>query len=413
MNGTSNATVANNDQMELKNNINFWWNAVIIPIGIVGNILCLLVVSQKQNRSISCSVYMGALGVADCLVLIAKGMGIYMISSPVGVFHKYVCKVMAFILSASSQSGSVIILTLLAERVIVVTKPLKAASLLTPKRALVITLILVLLLALFNIPVILSGTALVTGQCMAVPGSSAASVIYNVLTVFISGVLPLCGILIMNLIILCAIKSSVRITKKQRSKKCGSYRQRIDTISQKIDSKKLPGPADSHNIEMSMSSVSARVDPSTDGEPACGVSDVDVTARHQAPTEGAPACSVSDVDVIVRHHPESDCVPACSVSDVDEGTKQQQEKMSKRQKQLTIMTMAMTMAFVICVMPWYSVRVILLVNDWPLWGYSSTLDLVTMVLHNLYVLNSAINFFLYAMAGSKFRSDLMTLLHLN
>ena len=37
------------DQKTLINNINFWWNMVIIPTGIAASILCWLVVSQKAE----------------------------------------------------------------------------------------------------------------------------------------------------------------------------------------------------------------------------------------------------------------------------------------------------------------------------------------------------------------------------
>ena len=64
-------------QLALLSNIKFWWITIVMPVGIVGNILCLLVVSQKQNRSISCSMYMGALAVCDSFVLIGKSMQTY------------------------------------------------------------------------------------------------------------------------------------------------------------------------------------------------------------------------------------------------------------------------------------------------------------------------------------------------
>ena len=136
-------------QLALISNTKFWWNTIIIPVGIVGNILCLLVVSQKQNRSISCSVYMGALAVCDTLVLIGKSMQTY-----VGYVHTLssLCTAVFYIQFTFSQSGSMIILALLLERVIAVTKPLKATLILSPKRALIITFILIVLMAMFNIP---------------------------------------------------------------------------------------------------------------------------------------------------------------------------------------------------------------------------------------------------------------------
>ena len=154
---------------------------------------------------------------------------------------------MIFVHFASSNSGSMIILALLVERVIVVMKPLKAASLLSPKRALIITFILVVLLVIFNYPVIVIVTADSSGECIFVQESFFTSTFYNALSMFISAVLPLRIILIMNLIILCALKSSKQITKRP-SKKRGSYKQRIAAVPQIIASKNL---STSEDTEMS------------------------------------------------------------------------------------------------------------------------------------------------------------------
>ena len=56
----------------LMDQLHFWWNVVLIPLGIMGNILCLLVVCQKQHRAISCSVYIAALAVCDATTLAAN-----------------------------------------------------------------------------------------------------------------------------------------------------------------------------------------------------------------------------------------------------------------------------------------------------------------------------------------------------
>ena len=128
----------------------FWFTVIITPIGIVGNILCLLVMLQKTNRSISCSAYMGALSVADMLALIANGSQTFGEYVSVLRVSRWFCKATAYMMHTSSQCGSWIILALLLERVIAVTKPLQAKTLLTPKRSLIIIIVIVIALAVFK-----------------------------------------------------------------------------------------------------------------------------------------------------------------------------------------------------------------------------------------------------------------------
>ena len=200
----NNTRTLDESQLMLINSISFWWNIIIMLVGIVGNILCLLVVSQRQNRSISCSVYMGALAVADSLMLLSRSLQMYVIYGALNVNVT-----MTVLICTSSQSGSMIILTMLLERVIAVTKPLKAAVLLSPKRALIISLMIPTVLSIFNIPQMFSYTAKRMYKmqlvCVVLDGTIVTDNLYSMVTLFMSSIVPLFGILVMNLIILCAV----------------------------------------------------------------------------------------------------------------------------------------------------------------------------------------------------------------
>ena len=260
-----------------------------------------------------------------------------------------------------------IILALLLERVITVTKPLKAALILSPKRALIITFILIVLLAMFNIPRLFPTNAekVDSKECFPHVG-----LIFSIITVFVSGVLPLFGILIMNLIILCAVKSSKVITNKQQKNRGAQKRSKLFMVSQ---SQGKPTTSTSVNK------------PTADGTNS---------GMKQTLCDVIPARNVEGVDV-------------------------QGRRMSRTQKQLTTMTVVMTTAFFLCIMPFYVHTTVVIyfhnfrifrcdINAWLIailwWG--------SALAHCLNALNSAINFFIYVMTGSKFRADLMTLLHL-
>ena len=159
--------------------------------------------------------------------------------------------------------------------------------------------------------------------------------------------------------------------------------------------------------------IRARQHPIADDVPACIVSDVDIRARQHPIADDVPACNVSDVDIRARQHPIADDVPACNVSDVDVRARQHDEIRNRREKQLTVMTVVTTLAFLICIMPVHIFKLAVLVTGRNNSIHTNVTLWARMIRYNLMVLNSGINFFLYTMTGSKFRSDLMTLLHLN
>ena len=81
------------------------------------------------------------------------------------------------------------------------------------------------------------------------------------------------------------------------------------------------------------------------------------------------------------------------------------DKDNNKERQLTIMTVVTTIALLLLTLPKYAHQVVFMNIDWTISGHRSA-----FVTHALYILNSGINCFLYVMTGSKFRSDLRTLL---
>ena len=230
-------------QVQLIRSSLFWWHIIIVPVGIVGNVLCLLVMSQKQNRSVSCSVYMRALAVADTIHLITKGfyvLAFLEMSNFIEETASLMCKVLTYCLLTSSQSGVLIIMALLTERVIAVCKPIKAAIILSPNRALIITFIIVAFASLFNIPTIFAATpkkSMVNIDCASDALAKLGYIIHSIVGLFINGVLPLVSILVMNLMILYTIKSSkAAFCKQKKTKKYHTQtRERITSVSGKSD----------------------------------------------------------------------------------------------------------------------------------------------------------------------------------
>ena len=245
MNGNISDTSVDFDFKTIRDSC-FWFTVIITPIGLVGNILCLLVVSQKANRSISCSAYMGALSVTGLLVLLANAAQAFGEYVSVVRVSRWFCKATFHMLHTFTQCGSWIILALLLERVIAVTKPLQAKMLLNPKRSLIIIIAIVIVMAVLNIPLIFTYTIKTgrpMGSCVATRAvlPNLGSIYFTVfcfVMLFIAGGLPLLGILIMNLITVCVIKSPKR--KKKQRRPHSSQKRRLAPASKTIALKLLP-----------------------------------------------------------------------------------------------------------------------------------------------------------------------------
>jgi hypothetical protein len=53
-----------------------WWPIVTLTLGFTGNVMSFLVMTKKENRQISCCIYMAGLSIVDSLVLV--GLMLYM-----------------------------------------------------------------------------------------------------------------------------------------------------------------------------------------------------------------------------------------------------------------------------------------------------------------------------------------------
>ena len=86
----------------------FWWHVCIAPIGIVGNLLSLLVMSRKENHSISCSVYMRTLAITDSLVLLVSASYVFITNRVIVNATESLtvqCKIVAYSIYASGMCG--------------------------------------------------------------------------------------------------------------------------------------------------------------------------------------------------------------------------------------------------------------------------------------------------------------------
>ena len=380
-----NTTASTSFLANIKNQVTlfyFWWHVIIVPVGIVGNVLCFLVMSQKRNRLISCGAYMRALAVADTVHMITPAVYSVLFTRVTNLIQEtasitLVCKAMTYCSFTSGQCGVLIILAILVKRVIVVRKPMKAAPLLSTKRAFIITFTIAVFASLFNIPVIFitSATKVAsTVECAnnAMGRSRVGYTIYSISMLFFNGALPLVGILVMNLMIFFKIKSSKNaFGKPRKTKKCYKQTKEIITAaSGSVDISKITDDIVIPGGDIKLDFLDHAVAATSTSESETRHSQLQSVATNIDTETSAP-----------RSH-------------------------SQRNQQLIIMTVTMTLVFLFLAMPKF---VFILTFRSINFQSSATQQIVfavsTQIALSLVTSNSTINFYIYTLTGSKFRAD--------
>ena len=125
----------------------------IIFIGTIGNILAILVFSQKSLRGKSTSIFLIGLGVTDTVVL-NLGLMPWWVGNVTGrevrTYADAICKIENFFSYAPIHSSAWILVAVTLERVIAVCLPMKARELVTPRRALISLVVIVVVISGVN-----------------------------------------------------------------------------------------------------------------------------------------------------------------------------------------------------------------------------------------------------------------------
>ena len=111
----------------------------IVPIGLAGNILSVIVLNRKRFKNNITSIFLIALAISDCVVLLTNVQTIYWIEYNFGVNIRDIsdlsCKIIVYVLYLSKAFGAWLIVALSLERLTIITFPLKAKFYFTLKRA--------------------------------------------------------------------------------------------------------------------------------------------------------------------------------------------------------------------------------------------------------------------------------------
>ena len=138
-------------EFHVGNAVNIYGPPIISAVGTVGNVLSLMVATQKQNRRSSPSWYIGSLAILDTIMLLVGLLQYWFLfnffSSLITKAH---CHAMFFVVNFFSNWSVWTILAMTLERFIVVVFPLKAAVLCSVGKTKTVILAISLVSALKN-----------------------------------------------------------------------------------------------------------------------------------------------------------------------------------------------------------------------------------------------------------------------
>ncbi|KAL4220637.1 hypothetical protein ACF0H5_021033 [Mactra antiquata] len=126
---------------------------VLIPLGILGNILIIIILMQKKNRQYASSMIFTSLAVSDTIILVH---GIYLYTSSPEKPTSVECKLSAYFGFTSAQASSMLLAVVASERVLAVTMPHKVKSVFSVKNVRWLIIFIASFLCIMNVCILLS-----------------------------------------------------------------------------------------------------------------------------------------------------------------------------------------------------------------------------------------------------------------
>ena len=176
--------------------INKYWPTIILPIGLISNAICFLVMNMKHNRKFSTCRYMSIIAVNDNLVLLTS---LFEWLTEFMIHFQYtttICKIYIFIFYTILTFGAYQIMFMTFDKFYAIQFPLKAAHFCTPKRALKISIINLLTVVIICCPQIyFSG---LIGMCIRYTKDKWYTSIYAIIFILYYPVVPITSLFFMN-----------------------------------------------------------------------------------------------------------------------------------------------------------------------------------------------------------------------
>ena len=195
---------------QIANFIANYWFYIIIPIGLVGNTLSFIVMTQPNNRKMSTCIYMAAISINDNIMMCVC-FHIFLIN--VIKTHKWQtmeCELNAFFALFALQNGTFLIQGMTIDKYIAIKWPHRAATHSTPRRAKIIAVSLYVCAVSYNIPHFFL-SSVVGGQCQAYAIKSVITSAYSWFSFVLNAIIPFTLLIYMNFVIVKTVRNSHRM----------------------------------------------------------------------------------------------------------------------------------------------------------------------------------------------------------
>ena len=192
---------------KIANFIMIYWLPVLIPVGLVGNILSFLVMTKQNNRNMSTCINMAAISINDNIMM-CMCLHYYLLSVvQIHRWYSFECKMSTFVALFALQNGTFQVLAMTLDKYIAIRWPHKAATYSTPRRAKIVTVSVSIGVCIYNIPYFF--ISIVTGnQCIGDAVGGVITKMYTWFTFIFNAVIPFTMLIHMNFVIVNTVRKS-------------------------------------------------------------------------------------------------------------------------------------------------------------------------------------------------------------
>ena len=207
--------------------IDQWWFLILVPIGLIGNSLSMVVMAMKHNRHLSTCTYMMAISINDNVLMILFLYQWLLKNTDIQTLTNTICKILGPFILIFVYNGSYQVVLMTFDKCFAIMAPHRALSFCTPKRAKILLVIIFTLMFLFNSPNFYLHR-LVVADCAGNTIQTPLVQAYVYISFVVTGLVPFFSLVIMNGIII----KAVRMSRKMRAEPGNQSDWSIDKMKQ-------------------------------------------------------------------------------------------------------------------------------------------------------------------------------------
>lgn len=369
---------------------------LVFVVGVLGNILCFVTLVFSSLRATTTCVYMAAIAVLDCVILVLDLCVLirgFLGHTQFYLSNDWACGFHNFIFYFSIHADVLLLLAMTVDRFIVVRFPLKAQRLCTPSSAMKAIAAVCFFSFALNFQIFFTRRMGPTGnvddplKCWH-PDPDVdffMKKIYTWIDASIYSFIPFLSLLVLNVLIIRQVRISRKFSKQFTGRESGSKGPKVSNLRMEIEGDTVQSDDCTSSTDLSRSRFSSceAVDESVDGVPGTAKS-ISVISGKKLNGDGGG------------------------------GEKSESSRPAKKataSANITMMLLMVSFTFLLLTSP----VVIVLLYKRYYWLPSTNAEkakarLTHAVVDNLMYTNHAVNFLLYCLSGRRFRLEFKRLL---